>query len=173
METVKILQVVGFKNSGKTTLVSRFIELAVRSGKRVSAIKHHGHGGRLEMPPAETDSTRFFEGGAASSLAFGDGVVQMHIQEQAGDLEKFIGFSLLANPDFIVIEGFKGAHFPKVVIVRTAEDWQELKQLSNVQLVIVHKGVKLADTETVEMDNQTAIDAFFTVWMEGELHESL
>lgn len=173
MGNIKVLQVVGFKNSGKTTLISRFIEMAVRSGKRISAIKHHGHGGRLEMPSAETDSTRFFEEGAASSLAFGDGVVQMHLQAEEEDLEKFVSFSRLANPDFIVIEGFKGADFPKVVIVRNAEDWKELKQLSNVRLVIVHKGVKLADAQTVELDNQTAIADFFNEWMEGETDESL
>lgn len=173
MEAVKILQVAGFKNSGKTTLVSRFIELAVRSGRRISAIKHHGHGGKLEMPSAETDSTRFFEGGAVSSLAFGDGIVQMHIEEKEENLQKFIDFSLLANPEFIVIEGFKRADFPKAVIVRTAEDWQELKKLSNIRLVIVHKDVDLDDTQTVEMNNQTAIDEFFAQWMEGELDESL
>lgn len=168
MEDIKILQVVGFKNSGKTTLLSRFVEMAVSAGKTVSAIKHHGHGGRLEMPAPETDSIRLFEKGAASSLAFGDGVVQMHVKEKEEDLDKFIGFSRLADPDFIFIEGFKGADFPKIVLVRSPEDWRELKKLSNIELVIVHKGVELADANTMELDDQSKIDNFFEKWMEGE-----
>lgn len=167
MEDIKILQVVGFKNSGKTTLLSRFVEIAVSAGKTVSAIKHHGHGGRLEMPAAETDSIRLFEKGAASSLAFGDGVVQLHLREKE-DLKKFINFSRLAEPDVIFIEGFKRAGFPKIVLVRSSEDWQELKNLSNIELVIVHKGVALPDTKTLELGDQLKIDGFLKEWMEGE-----
>src|SRR5690606_25955794 len=103
----------------------------------------------------------------------GDGVVQLHLQKQEENLEKFIDFSRLTDPDFILIEGFKGAGFPKIVLVRSPEDWQELKKLSHIELVIVHKGVELADANTMELDDQREIDDFFEKWMEGELDESL
>ncbi|MBZ5201838.1 molybdopterin-guanine dinucleotide biosynthesis protein B [Planomicrobium chinense] len=173
MEAVRILQVVGFKNSGKTTLMKRLIELTRTSGMKVSAIKHHGHGGRPELPPQETDSTQFLASGAASSLVYGDGLVQMHLEEPEADLEKFIRFSLLANPDLILIEGFKAAPYPKIVLVRSPEDWRELETLSNIQLVIVHTGVKLETTATLEADNIEAIARFFIEWMEGENDESI
>ena len=173
MEHLKILQVVGFKNSGKTTLMSRFIELAMEAEKKVSAIKHHGHGGKPDLPPVSTDSMQFLDKGAASSLVYGDGLVQIHLQHQQENLEKFIDFSILAEPDFILIEGFKNACFPKVVLVRSPEDWQLLKGLSNIQLVIVHKGVELGNIETLKLENQSAVDRFFTDWMEGELDESI
>lgn len=173
MENIKILQVVGFKNSGKTTLVNRLIGSARKAGKKVSAIKHHGHGGMPELPPASTDSMQFLDKGAASSLVYGEGMVQIHLQEQDESLEKFIGFSLLAEPDFILIEGFKSALYPKVVLVRSPEDWQTLEGLANIQLVLVHKGVELENTETVETEDQTAIDRFFTEWTEGEKDESI
>lgn len=167
MENIKILQIVGFKNSGKTTLMSRFIESAQKAGKRVSAIKHHGHGGKPNLPPEQTDSMRFLEKGAVSSLVCGDGLIQIHVQKQEENLEKLIDFSLIANPEFIFIEGFKGAHYPKVVLVRKPEDWQELKKLSNIRLVIAHADVALANTRTVAADNQAEIDHFFIEWMEG------
>jgi molybdopterin-guanine dinucleotide biosynthesis protein B len=173
MENIKILQVVGYKNSGKTTLVNRFILLAKEAGKKVSTIKHHGHGGAPDMPTAETDSMQFLRKGAASSLVYGDGVVQLHLQEQDEDLEKFIDFSVLAGPDLLLIEGFKGARFPKIVLVRNSEEWQELKKLSDVRLVVVHKGVELENTRAVAMDNQAAIDSFFAEWMEGAKDESI
>ncbi|ETP68157.1 molybdopterin-guanine dinucleotide biosynthesis protein B [Planococcus glaciei] len=173
MEAVKILQIVGFKNSGKTTLMNRLIERAQTSGRKVSAIKHHGHSGIPELPPKGTDSTQFLASGAASSLVYGGGLVQLHLEEPEADLEKFIRFSLLANPDLILIEGFKGAGYPKIVLVRSQEDWRELGALSNIQLVIVHDGVKLENTATVDAGNIEAIARFFTEWMEGEVDESI
>lgn len=173
MGNIKVMQVVGFKNSGKTTLMNRFIELARMSDKKVSAIKHHGHGGKPELPLATTDSMRFLENGAASSLVYGDGMVQVHIQEMEEDLTKFIGFSQLADPDFILIEGFKGASHPKIVIVRNLADWQSLKELKNILLVIAHKDVELEDADWMESGNQAAIDRFFREWMEGEEDESI
>ncbi|MDN7228014.1 molybdopterin-guanine dinucleotide biosynthesis protein B [Planococcus sp. N064] len=173
MGAVNVLQIVGFKNSGKTTLMNQLIERAQTSGRKVSAIKHHGHGGKPELPPKETDSTQFLASGAASSLVYGDGLVQMHLEEPEADLERFIRFSLLANPDLILIEGFKAASYPKIVLVRSQEDWRELGALSNIQLVIVHDGVKLENTATVEASNREAIARFFTDWMEGEVNESI
>ncbi|XKE96299.1 molybdopterin-guanine dinucleotide biosynthesis protein B [Metaplanococcus flavidus] len=168
METIKILQIVGFKNSGKTTLLTRFMETALKSNKQVSTIKHHGHGGDLDMPEHGTDSMRFFEKGAASSLAYGNGVVQLHLQTKQAELQKFIRLSQLAEPDLILIEGFKKADFPKVVLVRNVDDWQELQKLSKIELVIVHKGVMLEKIKSVELDNEKEIDNFFIQWMEGE-----
>ncbi len=63
MAAMKILHVVGFKNSGKTTLVSRWVRLLKEQGCTVSVIKQHGHHGKhgkLKMPDATTDSMKFF-----------------------------------------------------------------------------------------------------------------
>lgn len=167
MENIKVLQIVGFKNSGKTTLLTRFMEMALKSHKQVSTIKHHGHGGDLEMPSPDTDSMNFFKKGAASSLAYGNGVVQLHLQTKQDNLQKIIRLSQLAEPDLILIEGFKKADFPKVVLVRSADDWQELQELTNIKLVIVHKDVALESINSVELDNETEINRFFVHWMEG------
>lgn len=168
MENIKILQVVGFKNSGKTTLLSRFLEMAAAAQKQVSTIKHHGHGGALEMPDAETDSMRFFGAGAASSLAYGNGAVQLHLRQEHENVEKLIDLSLFAEPDLILIEGFKEADFPKVVIARSSDDWNELQKLSNIKLIIVHEGVDLANIGSISLDDKAEIDRFFAKWMEGE-----
>ncbi|MBF6632586.1 MAG: molybdopterin-guanine dinucleotide biosynthesis protein MobB, partial [Planococcus sp. (in: Bacteria)] len=42
MAALKVLQVVGFKNSGKTTLALNLLEQAKNKGKTVAFIKHHG-----------------------------------------------------------------------------------------------------------------------------------
>lgn len=173
MGNIKILQIVGFKNSGKTTLINRFIGAANAGDKKVAAIKHHGHGGKPDLPFGTTDSMQFLESGAASSLVYGDGMVQMHLQEMDEDLSKFIGFSRVADPDLILIEGFKRAPYPKVVMVRSAEDWQMLKDLEKIRLVIVRPGVRLGGADWVASDDQAAIDRFFGEWMEGDTDEGI
>lgn len=173
MENMKILQIVGFKNSGKTTLMNRFIESAQKAGKKVSAIKHHGHGGPPELPDHGTDSMKFLGSGAASSLVFGDGVVQMHMQGQKKELSSFIKLSLLTDPDFILIEGFKQAPYPKIVLVRSPEEWLQLKGLDHISLVIVPHPMVLDGVRPILRDDSSSIDSFFTVWMEGDFHESV
>ncbi|MTD29505.1 molybdopterin-guanine dinucleotide biosynthesis protein B [Planomicrobium sp. YIM 101495] len=172
MDHLNILQVVGFKNSGKTTMISRFIESATVAGKTVSVIKHHGHGGQPDLPDMNTDSMQFLNKGAASSLVYGDGLVQLHLQEQ-DDLKRFIDFSFLAEPDVILIEGFKSAPYPKIVLVREAEDWDQLKGLEAIQLIVTHEGVKLENIETIQRNEQTTIDVFFARWMKEVQDESI
>ena len=121
MEAVKILQIVGYKNSGKTTLIEKWIELLKKEDIRVSVIKHHGHGGPLEMPSDQTDSMKFLNRGATSSLAIGNGVVQVHFQDDLV-FKQLLAISAFAEPNVILVEGFKNENEPKVVIVRSAEN---------------------------------------------------
>ncbi len=142
MDGVKVLQVVGYKNSGKTTLVECWIQVLVTHHYRVSVIKHHGHGGPLEMPSSETDSMKFLANGAVSSIVVGGGMVQMHMQHEPeyGDL---LNMAILSDPNIILIEGFKQAFEPKVVIVRSKEEWASLHKLTNIILVLVYEGVEI------------------------------
>ena len=65
---MKTLQVVGFKNSGKTTLIARWIRLLKNKGLTVAVLKHHGHGGQPAMPNPSTDTMQFFDSGQTFRL---------------------------------------------------------------------------------------------------------
>ncbi|PSL40223.1 molybdopterin-guanine dinucleotide biosynthesis protein B [Planomicrobium soli] len=173
MDTVKVLQVVGFKNSGKTELMSRLLGIANEKGKTVSTIKHHGHGGIPEMPPGTTDSSRFFGNGAASSLVYGGGVIQLHQREERAGLDSLIEVASLAAPDLVLVEGLKKADYDKIVLIRSAEDWEELQHLKRIILVVVLEDFCLAGVETMERNNEEAIKKWFLEWMEGEEDESI
>lgn len=58
---MKILQVVGFKNSGKTTMISRWVRLLKENGLTVAVVKHHGHASSLALPDKETDGVQFLK----------------------------------------------------------------------------------------------------------------
>lgn len=45
-----ILQVVGHQNSGKTTLIEKCIKELTNHGIKVGTFKHHGHGGKPDIP---------------------------------------------------------------------------------------------------------------------------
>lgn len=195
-QSVKLLQIVGFKNSGKTTLAEKLLRFASELGLKTAAVKHHGHGGIPELPSPRTDSVRLFEAGAGSSLVFGGGVILLQSRalaggsvdnpanepagkpadkspensgsnpvdkpidnpadepagkpvddlankspNQSGGLDCLIRLATICTePDLIVIEGFKEAEYDKIVLVRTEEDWENLRKLANVRLVLVRDG---------------------------------
>jgi molybdopterin-guanine dinucleotide biosynthesis adapter protein len=173
MGAVKVLQIVGFKNSGKTELMLHLLGIAKESGLMVSTIKHHGHGGEPEMPPASTDSMRFFEHGAASSLVYGGGVVQLHQRKEAVELDDLVRMAQSAAPGLVLVEGFKDAGHEKIVLIRSEEDWEELKKLKRIALVIAPKSVRLAGAETLERDERQKLKNWFFEWMEGGTDESI
>lgn len=52
-----ILQIVGYQNSGKTTLMEKLIQALTYEGMKVATIKHHGHGGYPEVPKKIVNAT--------------------------------------------------------------------------------------------------------------------
>lgn len=44
---MQCVQIIGYKNRGKTTLVEHLVAFFSKYHYQVAAIKHHGHGGLL------------------------------------------------------------------------------------------------------------------------------
>lgn len=138
-----ILQVVGFQNSGKTTLMEKLIGRATQAGLRAASIKHHGHGGVPARESHAKDSMRHYEAGAVVSSVEGDGVLQLHGRMNDWGLAKIIKLYEIFSLDVIFIEGYKRESYPKVVFIRDERDFSMLHFLTNIQCVISH--VKLED----------------------------
>ncbi|ALS78662.1 molybdopterin-guanine dinucleotide biosynthesis protein B [Planococcus kocurii] len=173
METVKVLQVVGFKNSGKTTLVLDLLKQANDKGKSVSTIKRHGHDGELDMPQTETDSMRFFTEGANSSVVYGGGVIQLHQRKEQATLDELIVLTSLGHPDYIFIEGFKEARFEKVVLLRSADEWLQLQSLQHISLVITQEVIELDNIPVILQNDSKQLREWFTNWMDGDRNEGV
>lgn len=173
MADLKILQVVGFKNSGKTTLIADWTELLSQQGKNVAVIKHHGHGGALQMPDQNADSMVMLEAGATSSLAYGDGCIQLHIQRQEAKLSKLIELVQWSQPDVVLIEGFKGADYPKVVLLREENDWEELSKLTGIECVIAQTQIELSNYSLINRQDVKATRQWLLKWMDGDRNENV
>jgi len=126
-----VCQIVGYKNSGKTTFMSKLINYYTLQGMRVGALKHHGHGGE----PAyiqETDSGKHWNAGAAISGVQGESTLQLLCHpEEPLNLKEILAMYELSEPDIILVEGYKHASFPKIVLLRDARDEQLLKEVTN------------------------------------------
>lgn len=136
--TKKIIQVAGFSNSGKTTLVAKLVSLASTNGLRVGTIKHHGHGGELTSLDEGKDSWKHRQAGAYASTTVSKGMLQLQVcQDHAWELNELLTlYQNITSFDVIIIEGFKASSYPKIVMIKHEEDLKLLAKLENIFCVI-------------------------------------
>lgn len=117
MATPPVFGVVGWKNSGKTTLTTRLVtELSVR-GYRVSTIKHAHH--RFDVDHPGKDSFRHRQAGA-HQVAIASPVRWAVMTELRGAPEPSLQQMLarLDPCDVVIVEGYKHDAHPKVEVRR-------------------------------------------------------
>ncbi|MBA3927119.1 molybdopterin-guanine dinucleotide biosynthesis protein B [Listeria rustica] len=119
-----ILQITGFKKSGKTTLTNCFVQQLKAQDYTVAVIKHDAHAFTIDHPG--TDSHSFRESGA-DVVALSSSSQHAIMVDQGITLQNMI--AQLPPTDVILIEGYKEAPFPKIVMVRDAEDITTLESL--------------------------------------------
>jgi molybdopterin-guanine dinucleotide biosynthesis protein B len=130
-----IFQIVGYKNSGKTTVMTNLIKRLKADGQNVVSIKHHGHGGKPETAK-NNDSSKHLESGAIASIVEGEGSLLLQTEKAVQTIEEKIKLAAFFQPDVILIEGYKNESYPKLLLVRRKEDL-ELLQLRNIQVILV------------------------------------
>ncbi|MCU4794408.1 molybdopterin-guanine dinucleotide biosynthesis protein B [Bacillus cereus] len=129
-----ILQIVGYQNSGKTTLVEKVVYALAERKMKVATIKHHGHGGFPEV--AQKDSERHRKAGAVVSSVEGAGLLSLSSLREKWSLQEIIRLYEFFEVDTILIEGYKKESYPKVVLLRSAEDVELLQKVENIVAVI-------------------------------------
>ena len=165
---MKTLHIVGYKNSGKTTLLERWIGVVKAKGLTVAVLKHHGHGGQIELPSANTDTSRFFDKGADATLVAGGGSAQLLLNNEPsfGALKALVTYDSL---DVLLIEGYKEERGEKVVLIRGGEDWGLLQELEGIQLVIGE--VDSSEYPVIrERSDAVRLDSWFADWLNREGH---
>src|SRR5690606_27212478 len=109
-----ILQIIGFQNSGKTTLVEKIVQKGCRQGLKVATIKHHGHPTKLETIHSNKDSARHRQAGAVLTTVEGGGHIHLEAFKKEGwTLDELLKLYTLFDYDCLIIEGYKQADYPK------------------------------------------------------------
>lgn len=132
-----ILQVVGYQNSGKTTLVSKMIERFNSNNSRIGTLKHHGHDGSPLGLDTEKDTFKHRTAGAAITGIEGKGLLQItSADENYLTLNRLLELYETFSLDLILVEGFKNEPFPKIVLLKAPQEVELLLNLSNIILLI-------------------------------------
>jgi len=118
---IPIIGVVGWKNSGKTTLTVRLIECFRARGLRVASVKHAHH--KFHIDEGDQDSARHRKAGA-SEVAIISPYRWAMISEAPSDAAREPDFSdvidWFTDADIIVVEGYKSQPIPKIEARRDA-----------------------------------------------------
>lgn len=126
----RVVGVAGWKDSGKTLVVERLVASLTRRGLTVGTVKHVHD--TMSLQPAAKDSAKHLEAGADVAIALGEGLILLG-KQTGEDVETAVS-RYLSLSDVIVVEGFKHAGIPKIVVPSADDDI--LEQTENVVAVI-------------------------------------
>lgn len=116
---IPVIGFMGYSNSGKTTVVSKLIDILTKMGYRVAAVKHAAHGYDLDVPGK--DSWQHYNAGAQKVILVGPDSITSH--ERCLNEPKLQDvLQQINNVDCILVEGFKGEPGPKIEIVRDPDN---------------------------------------------------
>ncbi|MDO5424594.1 MAG: molybdopterin-guanine dinucleotide biosynthesis protein B [Eubacteriales bacterium] len=110
----KVVAVSGVKNSGKTTLICRLVEIFSGMGIRTAVIKHDGHDFDADVPG--TDTYRQFQAGACGTAVFSSEKCMIVKRQKHMTEEELMEY--FPEADLILLEGFKASAYPKIELVR-------------------------------------------------------
>lgn len=122
-----IVQVVGYKNSGKTRLVRELVARFAADGLRVGTAKHHGHADDLDVP--ETDTALHRVAGACAVAIASPGLTAVWESRELSLTELV---DRMPPCDLVIAEGFKSADYPKWVLLRDESDVPLLTHVTQV-----------------------------------------
>ncbi len=155
IEIMKIVSVVGKKDTGKTSLTVKIIEELTKRGYRVASIKHSHH--TMEMDKENTDTWKHKQAGA--DLVVGVGSTTFFNAKSEMDLNRILFLiKHLDDVDFVIIEGFKTYNYPKIITSPNVRDEYTIKEVNS--FTIDEEGMsELADL--IEDRGHDIVDTLF------------
>ncbi|MEA4926768.1 MAG: molybdopterin-guanine dinucleotide biosynthesis protein B [Syntrophomonadaceae bacterium] len=129
---IPFVSLVGYSNSGKTTVMASLIRIIKQRGYRVAAVKHASHG--YTMDPPGLDSWHYTQAGADQVVVAGPESVTMHEFVQNISLKDIL--DRIKNVDVILVEGFKNQPGPKIEIFRSGISADRVPENDNLLAVV-------------------------------------
>ena len=125
---MKIVSIVGKKNTGKTSLTVKVIEELTKRGYNVASIKHSHHS--IEMDKENTDTWKHKQAGA--NLVVGVGSTTFYNARKEHDLNRILYLlKHFDDFDFVIIEGYKHYNYPKIITSPDVKDEYTIKEVDS------------------------------------------
>jgi len=163
--TVPVLSIVGYSNSGKTTLMEKLVAGLSAKGLRIATIKHSHH--QPEMDTPGKDSWRHKQAGAAASLLVGPEQMLMVSNVDEALNPQILATRFFSVYDLILVEGYASVPGPKIELVR-AERSQTLR-CSVDELIGVASDISDLDVTVplLDLNDEQAIMDHILIWMKA------
>ncbi|MGE5398165.1 MAG: molybdopterin-guanine dinucleotide biosynthesis protein B [Chitinophagales bacterium] len=130
---IPYFMVIGYSDSGKTTVVRELVRIFKGRGLRVAAVKHAAHGYDLE-PPGK-DSWNYAQAGADKTIVAGpDSVTTHEFFTESPSLDNVLAG--INNVDLIIVEGFKTEKGPKIEVFRQGFSSSRIKTDSELLALV-------------------------------------
>jgi len=140
---MKVVGIIGWKNSGKTFLAQTIIKKLNEKGFNVSSIKRAHHDFEIDKP--DTDSYLHRKSGSKQVIVSSakrwakitelDGAKEKKLSELINELKK---------PDIVIVEGFKQESHPKIEIINSSKGKYLFKELKNVVAIISEEKLSIS-----------------------------
>ena len=160
-----LVGIVGWKNSGKTTLVEHLIPILTRRGLKVATVKHTHHA--LRPPDGNTDGERHARAGAIKTIVIGPDAWEISGRRQGDAPPAFADLALhLAGADLVLVEGYKSAPIAKIEVRRRVSQTQEALAARDKQVIAVAADypVEANGLPVFDLDDAEGIAAFIAAF---------
>lgn len=163
MERKRIFAISGVKNSGKTTLICKLLEIFKEKGLKVAVLKHDGHDFEPDVPG--TDTYRQIQVGAYGTAVFSAGKYMLVKQQPQISESELVEF--FPEADLILLEGFKYSDYPKIEIIRKGNSMMSVCNPKRLMAIATNLDAEERDTLPIlekipffELDNAKSIAEF-------------
>jgi len=165
---MRVLGIVGWSGSGKTTMLDALIPRLVARGVSVSTVKHTHHGFDIDRPGK--DSNRHRTAGAREVLVVsGQRWALMHELREAAEPPLPELLAHLAPVDLVLVEGFKTHPFPKIEVHRPATGkppiWPDDAEI--VAVASDAAALPGLDRPLLPLNEPAAVEAFVMAFLAG------
>ena len=151
---MKIVGIVGLKNSGKTYFASKIINQLKTKNYRVASIKHAHH--EFEIDHKNTDSYIHREAGS-SQVIVSSSKRRVKITELNNEKEQSLYdlINQLNETDIVIVEGFKNENHPKIEIIKSDNNNYLFNKISNIKAIVSEEKINtdLKQFKKNEIDN--------------------
>ena len=139
---MKTIAVIGWKNSGKTTLVSNLTNYYFNKGIKVGVVKHAHH--NFDIDHEETDSYKIRKSGAFKTTIVSDKRLAHMIEEESLDENVSQIIAMHEDCEILIFEGFKNnSELKKIEVSFKKNNKNELNsELPNVLAIVTDQDRK-------------------------------